>query len=772
MLTPGGDVAQRRRLFLIVLGFLLFQCVFLIADRRLPLGHETLTRYALQYTFMNCGAQEGTIPLWLPYATQGTPSNWAWFEQGTFLQNALLLVAPLFRGAGFLPLFHLGMLLEELLFLVGVWLLASKHFPSPTTVFFVSVSAVGSSLWMDHAAQNFFSISALPMVLVLIHEILETGSRTKVVLLGVLLVVQALGKPPAFALIVPGAAALYWAGLLLFSGDPLRSSLRQFAWNRRDWLRAAGPPILLLVVLGFGAFAGARDLVYADPAGRFTGQALLSGAGLENPFQVLDFALGFSPNLDATFFSGYLTPAFALLALVRMERRSCLYLLAFLFAGLLFLSALTLLLAMTLPIPFPARAPVQGIPLVRLLVVFLAGFGFQRMVEDRFQGSGAPRRVAALLVLFCVLQGTLSGGSMDNWAAHAQAGWRVLTFRSPPEVVLPLLQGLKMFVELTGISALMAALAALTLMLWSSRSRHVPLALGLVLLVHPLDVFGWKIRMDWLKSRSLSPAAVETQKLSGLSFAPRRVSDGETDRSRKIRTGAPEIASYYGAEITYGVDSWLNESLWFADLPASRAPAQYWSASVDRLLRALASRPPSPGERPPSPWNSGTALKLAGLSRDKLRFFLRTHVAPSEQIASALSRRDFAGDLLFVEGPSGIPLPAPDRDEHLDLSYEVLDFKANSLRVAVDAAPEGAWMSFADAWHPSWTAEVNGRPAPVLRANLAYKAVQLTEGRNIVEFRFRSPLRTLSSLVLAVLSFLGIVWLLREVSLLAWGRRS
>jgi len=225
-------------------------------------------------------------------------------------------------------------------------------------------------------------------------------------------------------------------------------------------------------------------------------------------------------------------------------------------------------------------------------------------------------------------------------------------------------------------------------------------------------------------------------------------------------------AAYFPAESCYGAESWLDESFWFTDLPRSRAPAQYWSASVDHLLRALPTSPDSS-----SPWDSGTALKLAGLSCDKLRFFSRARMASPAQIASALSQRGFAGDLLFVEGPSEEPLPPLDGDEHLDLTCEVVDFKANSLKVAVETGPGGAWMSFADAWHPSWTAEVNGRSSPVLRANLAYKAVRLVEGRNLVEFRFRSPLRMLSSLVLGILSAAGIYGLLREVGLLVRGRR-
>jgi hypothetical protein len=755
---------KSRRLFVIVLGLLLFEYLFLIADRRLPLGHETLTRFGLQYTFVNGAAQDGTIPLWLPCAAQGTPSNWAWFEQGTFLQDALLAAAPLFRGARFLPLFHLGMLLEELLLLLGVWLLASKHFPSPAAVFFVAVSAVGSSLWMDHAAQNLLTVSALPLVLAVLHEVVETGSRRKGVLLGVLLVVQALGKPPAFALLIPGAALVYGVGLRLFSGRPLRIGA---GGNRREWLLLAGPPALLLLLIALSAFPGASDLVHVQRDGRFTGKALLAGAGLDQPLQYLDFGLCISPNLDATCFAGFLTLAFALLAIFGLGLRPSLRLLAFFAVGLLFVSALTLILGVVLPIPFPARPPTPGVPLVRLIVVFLAGFGFQQMLDGRFKGTRSPGLAAALMILLGVLQGVLFEACLSH-PTWTDLSCRILTLGSPPEVVSTTMKGMGPFSEQKGIAALMAGLAGVILLLWSSRARRVPLALGLVLFVHPLDVFGWRFRTDWLKSRRSSPSADDVQKLSGLAFIPRRASDRQAvERFRAFNARGPATGSQETwPEFGYGVDSWLNDSFWFADLPASPAPAQYWSSPVDQLRRALPPASPSTEDRLPAPWNSEIARRLAGVSRDKLRFFSRAHAASSTPMTAAI------GDLLFVEGSSEEPLPAPDRDEHLDLKYEILGFGANSLKVAVDAAPAGAWMTFADAWNPSWEAEVNGRSVPILRADLAYKAVRLEQGRNLVEFRFRSPVRTASSLALAILSIAGVGGLLREIGLRVRGRKT
>ena len=59
--------------------------------------------------------------------------------------------------------------------------------------------------------------------------------------------------------------------------------------------------------------------------------------------------------------------------------------------------------------------------------------------------------------------------------------------------------------------------------------------------------------------------------------------------------------------------------------------------------------------------------------------------------------------------------------------------------------------------HPFWHATVNGNDVPVSKANLAYKAVPLTAGENIVHFRFHSaPI----GLTVAALNWNLLIWVL------------
>src|SRR5205085_1547798 len=98
----------------------------------------------------------------------GSDSSRALFSQAGLLQSVLMIAGPAMTSANFIPLFHLGLFAEELLFLIGCWMLSRRHF-SPTATFFVSVAAVGSAFSLDNAWLNVRTIFALPLLLALLH---------------------------------------------------------------------------------------------------------------------------------------------------------------------------------------------------------------------------------------------------------------------------------------------------------------------------------------------------------------------------------------------------------------------------------------------------------------------------------------------------------------------------------------------------------------------------------------------------------------------------
>lgn len=84
-------------------------------------------------------------------------------------------------------------------------------------------------------------------------------------------------------------------------------------------------------------------------------------------------------------------------------------------------------------------------------------------------------------------------------------------------------------------------------------------------------------------------------------------------------------------------------------------------------------------------------------------------------------------------------------------SATITSYKDNAITIEADTTAPGV-LVLHDLYYPGWTAQVDGGPVPVLRANILFRGVQLAAGHHIVTFRFE-PLRP-SNLIAAAGSLL------------------
>lgn len=89
---------------------------------------------------------------------------------------------------------------------------------------------------------------------------------------------------------------------------------------------------------------------------------------------------------------------------------------------------------------------------------------------------------------------------------------------------------------------------------------------------------------------------------------------------------------------------------------------------------------------------------------------------------------DFRSTVLIEGAPTDEPTRRP--GTALIASY------ANT-RVEIDVdSPDGGYVVLNDVWHPWWRAEIDGRPAAILRANVIFRAVAVPSGRHRLAFSF------------------------------------
>jgi hypothetical protein len=167
----------------------------------------------------------------------------------------------------------------------------------------------------------------------------------------------------------------------------------------------------------------------------------------------------------------------------------------------------------------------------------------------------------------------------------------------------------------------------------------------------------------------------------------------------------------------------------------------------------------------------GTRLYRLSGALPRARIVQRARIVPS---MDELYRLSAAGQLdprreVLLHDPAAAQIvaslePAAADGEGVGSARIVVDRATN---VVVEAnAPRGGLLVLADTFYPGWQATVDGREAPILRANIAQRAVALTPGTHRVAFAFRPR-------VVAVglgLTALGIALLLGAASLLYLSR--
>jgi hypothetical protein len=90
---------------------------------------------------------------------------------------------------------------------------------------------------------------------------------------------------------------------------------------------------------------------------------------------------------------------------------------------------------------------------------------------------------------------------------------------------------------------------------------------------------------------------------------------------------------------------------------------------------------------------------------------------------------DFRSTVLIEGAPAGASARRP--------GTATLATYANT-RIDIDAeSPDGGYVVLNDVWHRWWTAEIDGRRVPILRANVLFRAVAVPPGRHRVTFTFR-----------------------------------
>ncbi|MBI4023509.1 MAG: ankyrin repeat domain-containing protein [Verrucomicrobia bacterium] len=741
-----------RGFFLVVLLLNIGVAASIFSERRIPCGHDGFQHYSAQYYFLNNAVTAGEIPQWMPFMMQGMVSNWWYVGQAEFTQAFFLLAGKVMSGMNFLQLYYIGFCFDELLLLVGVWLLAQRYFTDPATRCFVALTVAGSSIWTGPPGFNFFFYYAMPLVLHYLHEFLETGKWRKAFLCGNLYVIQMMGNGVYF---LPVTSLTIFAYLLTYCLLHTGTVRHQILAIRRPW---HGLATLLLVMAGLAVVylaqaVGTESILNYGP-----------GRGMDSKVPVIHFltygvgrnyeiwkelAIGFGPAIDYTLYFGILSVAFIVLGLACSFRKESapfwtpVLLLFFFSLG----GVVSFLCYSFWPMMKYYRHLTYVLPLAKLFLCFLAGFGFEAVVIKPLRRK-CPLAIGVValglcsLWLFSVSCDPDSADRLWNSMLSSVLGYKKLN------------AGIHVALLQLGVASALCAAILLLLIMTSRVSR--PLVVLLALALQAADLYGHKLLAATYHTFPAKEAQYRMNEFRAAPYAARR-GRPENQNPRAVAFDADILKRSY--TVNWSVDSFL-----FQDSLNQRFRVDHWLKPLDDFMRAYWRQPlDRPDIRPSGltdfkgltfPSSHPAALKLAGVTEDKLQVFGDAYEVNSTKALAALITDDsYRGDILFVSRPTtvdGSIQPAKPWDGRLPLSAStrlaarchVVRFDANNLALEVQTPPTTmgthAWLMYSDVWHPFWRATVNGKPAEVWKAALAYKAVCIPYGRSEVRFTFGS----------------------------------
>jgi hypothetical protein len=780
-----------RLFFLSIVGLEAAHTATAIALHRVPSGHDGFQYFTLQYFFLNNAIQAHEVAQWIPYMNQGTVASLWYGIQASFLQAVLLQLPWLASGVDLLSIYHIAMFVDEMILLTGTWLLARRFFDAPTVVF-VSISIVASCVWLDQPYWNFRLYYAIPLVLELGHRFLDTGRWRWMFLTANLLALQTIGNLPYLIPMTSFVVFAYFAFYTVTNRSLVRERLHSLRW---DWRAFAA------LVLGALCFAAAYTCVTLgteplvgynwgrNPSGTTDLRFFMSFGGFIDIGKWNDTVLRISPAMDNTLFGGMLLAPLLVSGLILVDRRRFHLVLT---AGILLLFTLSTPVSRIVYYAWPGMWYFRHIglvsSLVKVLFCFVAGVGFEWLFA-----SQPGRRRSTVRAVAVAGATVLAAGA---WWAMATASSPAATDRyasgiTVADVVRPLhtfdrdelAARLRSSAIWAAAGAVIVGLVPLVLThhrFTTSRVRQA--MLWIVLAFIAADLYQFKFSYLFDRSDGVGSDQLFLIAPSRMPFSPRRVLDAHQARaegqSRLVGTIGFNrlLRRRFEGGGQNGAQYWTNNAFWFVDEVNNTFQADSWLAPLDqfaRMFRDVAGAD-FPVERE-------AAAKLAGMGADKIRFFAHAYSVPSSaDLAPLLTDGAYKGDLLFVssqETASQQAMTVPWRrqqplsaDDSRFLPYHVERFDANNLIVKVsNTEPTGLWMFYSDVWHPSWRATVNGRPVSVHRANVAYKAVPIEPGENVVHFHFGSDL-------LSALAALGAInaalWLIGVSAMMARVLRS
>lgn len=759
-----GRIESLLFLFLILIEIMF--SIFLVFEKRILAGHDGFHLLTIQYCFLNNVVNYGETIRWLPYVMHGTAVSIISLMAEGFLHYILLFSGALFKSVNFIPIFYGYFFIDELLLLVGVWLLGRRFFHSVYSVCFVSISVMGSCIWMMQPWYNFHSYYAIPLIILLVHCFIDSGKWRFAFLAGNLLLAQSFGNLPHFLSVTSLVVFSYFSFYFLFNFSYTIKKIKSVKIGAPFFLTTALLMLSFILLYVFIKYETAQIASYSfrSQDGSVTLNDFLTYGG---PFswQIWsELFLGISPCVDYTLYVGVLCIPFIIFGVVFNFKKANGHFYLIVVVLLLFSMGtfVSTFFYYCWPMMKYYRHLVSVSPIIKIFLCFLAGFG----ADVLFINQSDSKHICVKKFLFITISACIFAVSVVFILISKQDGLLTEFVKNMvPKflpVFLPLFHDhlLSALLTRTAYVALAASILFMFLFYLHRKGRCLFIGVIFLLFLHGADLYMFKFLEINLMTVPLNDEMYNITAFQPFRYSQRRsLLFWDNNHRSELLKQLPVVAdsgSFYSSVHAFAFKDQLGNpfrtDFWM--LPLDQYMRAYWGQSIDDISvkpQGLFYRSENEYPRLEFPGGHPAAFKISGVTEDKIQFFSQAYVTASEdKIASLITSPDYKGDIIllsplqnkFTNSPAECR-PFPEyklsTDNRLHLPYQVQRFDSNNLVVTTNIDKlDSVWLFYSDVWHPTWRATVNGKEAPVYKANLAYKAVKLEKGYNEVHFFFKS----------------------------------
>jgi len=711
---------------------LLYSSIYpiLIYQNRLPVCHDTFQYLQLQYVYFNEVVQNHSLPLWFPFVNQGFVGNYYFTPQLTLLSPLFYFLGIFVGKINYLYLFYFAVWFEELFFLLGVILLSSLYYKNAKTVFFVSVTLMGTAIWYPQIWWNFHLYYFVPIVLYCVHKCFITRLFRYLILAILFFSLAVYGNFVYCGVFVSFVVLVYILLIAPVYFSEIKTFLRKN--TRLGCILVLSVFITIMLLSFFYIKYTDNEITYSsdtrEASGENTLKTFLTYGGSRGFGKFKEIFRRYDKTVDINLFVGFFLPAFVLISFLHCRKKlsyvvGAVALVIFLFSSGTFVSHIFYYL-------YPLGKVFRHIGLTatvfKLFIVFYAGFGFEIFIES-LSNDKKPNFTKPIVVIILICMAIM---------AHTQV------FK--PHIALNVLSLISK-TDVTFFLLLPYVILSMSFLLFWLKHKSIisrKSFINLILLLMVSDFFLYKYSLVNHRMPRVPDEAISLFMPYKYSFSEERLSEtkahlNSNDRMKRFN---PVLGDAQKGAVYDTIDLFF-----FADSLVSSYRADY----VLKPVREYHDfKKEFPGKKV-------TYEKYSGAGYPKLGVFSRLNLVDNETEMGGIFNLDsFTGDMLFttskeaekikdnlfsylVQQQAAVDFKNYNERIAAKINVEKFSFNTLDLEVFVDG-PENKYcfLYYADAYHPHWNAYVNGKKIPVIKSNIGYKSIMIPYGTSKVIFEF------------------------------------